>query len=202
MTYVTPQTFLAPESQARYSQGRAMDKLSQSGADHPPTRGRPPMKAVSIRRAGPRDSRRLFRWRNDEQTRKASASTAGISWADHRRWFRQSLSREDRWLYIASSPVLLRCGPAIGMCRFDLIDTLTAEVSINLNPRYRGKGFGPRILEAAVDRWRADEPTPRSILARVRPSNTASVKTFLRAGFSLSEGDGEFEVYRLSPEPS
>jgi len=179
-----------------------MDRLPRSGAGHPSNREKPSVKTIAIRPACPRDSRRLFRWRNDEQTRKASASTARVPWADHRRWLEDSFSRKDRWIYIAVSPVLCGRGPAVGMCRFDLIDHLTAEVSVNLNPRHRGKGLGPRLLEAAIARWMLDEPTPRSIIARIRPDNAASVKSFLKVGFSLADHDGEFEVYRFPPDPS
>lgn len=192
---------LAPGSQARYSRGRATHKPFRYYVRRRPIPETPAMRSVVIRRARPRDSRRLYSWRNDEQARRASASTDPIPWAEHRLWFQRSLQQEDRWLYIATSPVFLGCGPAVGMCRFDLIDPDTAEVSVNLNPRYRGKGLGLRILDAAIARWQSDEPTPRSILAKVRPGNAASVKTFLRAGFSLAENTGEFEIYRLPRDP-
>jgi len=148
---------------------------------------------LRVRAAQDTDSRDLWLWRNDALTRAMSLSTAEISWDAHVAWFTQSLADVSRRFYVAEAD-----GAKVGMCRFDLAyDGASAEVSINLNPDLRGRGWGAPVLAAGITRFRQDFPV--ALTATIRSDNAASQRIFARCGFVLVDNDGRdgFGHYRL-----
>lgn len=148
---------------------------------------------LQVRAAQDADSRDLWLWRNDAVTRAMSLSTAEISWDAHVPWFAQALADASRRFYVAEAG-----GAKVGMCRFDLAyDGASAEVSINLNPDLRGRGWGAPLLAACIARFRQDFPVV--LTATIRPDNAASQRIFARCGFVLVDNDGRdgFGHYRL-----
>ncbi len=154
---------------------------------------------IVIRPAIPEDSADLFAWRNDPQTREASVHQALISWDEHQEWFRKSLTNPSRFVYIAEIQEGEGSAAPVGTCRFDLRDRSDgAEISLNLNPGYRGLGLAVPILRAAIDVFFEEGDGPADLFARIRPSNAASVRCFGAAGFLLEGADDEegFDRYR------
>jgi RimJ/RimL family protein N-acetyltransferase len=138
-----------------------------------------------IIRATADDSTAIFEWRNDGVTRAASASQEYVPWGDHERWFADILVDPTRFLYVAWDG-----GERVGLCRFDKdAQVATAEVSINLNPAYRGRGYAARILGAAIERYRADSGTALRLTATIRPENVASLRTFAALGFVAASSE-------------
>jgi L-amino acid N-acyltransferase YncA len=87
------------------------------------------------------------------------------------------------------------------MVRFDLADDQkTAEVSINLNPGWRGHGVGEATLLAGLAALRSERGAMPELVAIIRPENTASVRLFERAGFVLARTTGEFAYFRREAE--
>lgn len=150
---------------------------------------------INIRPAAAEDSRNLFEWRNDQQTRLASISQAEVGWADHEKWLANSLASSERHIYIAE----LTEGDAVaevGMCRFDVDpERVTAEVSINLNPVFRGRKLAASVLQAAVQRFLA-EHSGVTLEATIRLDNSASERIFTTSGFSRQSTDAVFGYYR------
>ena len=73
-----------------------------------------PPDAIALRPAREEDCRRVFEWANDPVTRAASFRSAPIPFADHERWYGDSLRGERRHLRIAEV-----AGEAVGLVRFD-----------------------------------------------------------------------------------
>lgn len=139
--------------------------------------------AIRMRGATAADSDRLWRWRNDPDTRRGSFSDAEVSRADHERWLADTLGRGDRRLYIAVA------GDAdVGTGRLD-IDGGDAVVGVTVAPEWRGRGVGTALLRALADEAFAD-PAVTRLVARVKASNPASRAAFERAGFHVVD-DGE-----------
>ena len=150
---------------------------------------------IKIRPATAEDSSNLFDWRNDEQTRFASVSQSMIERADHEAWFAGSLVNDRRRIYIADQLGEQDVTLPVGMCRFDLEPALsTAEVSINLNPGFRGRGLAALVLRAAIERFRIDYPNVQ-LEATIRLSNAASERIFVSSGFSRDSADAVFGYY-------
>lgn len=93
----------------------------------------------------------------------------------HAAWFGRSIADPNTRLLIGETPD----GKA-GMVRIDR--GAETEVSINLNPAFRGRGLSLPLLMAAL----ADETG--ELTAYIRPENRPSLRLFARAGF-LRTGD-------------
>lgn len=131
---------------------------------------------ITLRKAVENDTKDLFDWRNDQDTRNASIDDRPINYQDHEKWMKNVINDRNRLLYIAEEK-----GAKIGMVRFD-IEGEIAEVSINLAPNMRGKGYGARLLDMAHQKLNAEKKN-LVVSAKVKASNMASIKTFLKAGY-------------------
>ncbi len=132
---------------------------------------------VALRPARPEDCARIWEWRNDPETRQVSFDAARIPLETHEAWFRASLVRADRKLY-----VILAEGRECGSARLDFAGG-EAEVSIHLAPEYRRRGVGPAALERLAETAFGELELAR-LVARVKAGNAASLAAFERAGFT------------------
>lgn len=128
------------------------------------------MSEIKMRPAVQDDCADVYRWRNDEATRRVSFSSAEIGFDDHQKWFQKSLADPARELLIAETG-----GRKIGLLRFDRLNEFSREVGINLAPEMRGQGFGAKVLAAI--------PMTDLLIARAKTNNIASIKAFKKAGF-------------------
>ncbi len=149
---------------------------------------------ITVVRATRNDSTDIWEWRNDELTTQMSLTPGGVSWEAHTNWYEKSLITPSRHIYIGHLP----SGKKIGVCRFDVAaERNTAEVSINLNPQYRGKGLSSQLLSVAISRfWKNSS---MELLATVKKENIGSIKCFETAGFTFEREDGECMYYRKQP---
>ncbi len=142
---------------------------------------------MTLRPARLEDSQRVWSWRNDPETRQASLDSAMIPLHVHEVWFRQSLRRADRRIYI-----VLTDEAESGVVRLD-VSGREAEVSIHLDPHWRGRGVATLALRALADQ--AFGALGLGLLvALVKAENVASLNAFRSAGFLV---DREGEVVRL-----
>ena len=138
-----------------------------------------PSLTVALRPAGHDDCRRVWLWRNDEATRRASFDATPIPLERHERWFQATLQSPERRLYIVEA-----AGEAAGVVRLDL-EGERATVSINLAAEWRGRGVGPLALERLTEVAFATLGLNR-LLASVKADNRASLAAFEKAGFASS----------------
>jgi RimJ/RimL family protein N-acetyltransferase len=136
----------------------------------------PDSPAFTLRPAAPGDLDLLREWRNDPATIAASASAAGVDADEHAAWFAAVLADPDRHLWIAQSD------RPLGQVRFDRTRGYVYEVSVSLDPEARGQGLGRELIAGGSARLFA-ETHASSIVARVRPENSASQSAFRAVGF-------------------
>lgn len=130
----------------------------------------------------PEDCDWILECRNDLETRAQSFESSPITLTKHREWFANSLTNPSRKIIIIE-----HAGERICVMRMDLIDEVTVEISINIAPLCRGKGYGTRIVTEAgryAKLWRNEMEI---IIAYVKQSNVASMKCFLKAGYNQLE---------------
>lgn len=138
---------------------------------------------VHIREADDSDSAEVFEWRNDMLSRAMSRDSEAVSWQQHVRWFDCVLAEQSKLLLICehSTPTSPQ---KIGVVRFDLDSRrVQAEISINLAPNMRGKGFAKACLQNAIQHFLSVFPDCRTILADIKTENESSKKSFLGVGF-------------------
>ncbi len=126
------------------------------------------------------DASALFQWRNHPLVRTASLGTEEISWETHLAWLTASLQNPHRQLLIGEYG-----GVPVGVLRFDCHAT-QALVSIYLVPEKMGQGYGVRLLLAGREWVQQMLPTVLTIRAEIRSENSASIKTFEKAGYQPS----------------
>src|SRR5438105_1596077 len=87
------------------------------------------------------DKEVIWHWWNDPVTRKMMKTNDHVPWEDHCKWFDRILQDNTRLLCVGRMDA-----DKIGVVRFDLKADDIYEVSINLNPVFRGKGLAPQLL--------------------------------------------------------
>lgn len=152
------------------------------------------MKQIEFVRANPdpesADSLLIWKWRNDEETRRMSRISDPLPWEQHRSWYANAARNPNITLLI----LLIKNEPTC-MVRFDRVDGgMEAEISINVNPNMRHRGLGQLLLQAAC-RYGFDILKLKRIDAEIKPDNVASIKIFERVGFVFKERKGEMLSY-------
>jgi len=132
---------------------------------------------LTLRPARRRDKALYWEWANDPATRAHANEPAPISWSTHDRWFEQQLADPETYLWVMVTPDQL----PVGQVRVE-IQGNEAVLSYSVDPAFRGRGWGTRLLELAASAWQTvGEPHPLS--GEVQFQNEASCRAFLRAGF-------------------
>ena len=144
-----------------------------------------------IRNADLSDLQDIFEWRNDSFSRSMSLSSEVVSLNEHIDWYQRSLKNPNRRIYIGSINEL-----KIGLVRFDFDEnTKKSEVSINLNPIFRSKGFGFTLLSKSISVYKQSKETP--LIATVKKENGSSLRIFTKCGFdNKSEDDLCYHLIR------
>jgi RimJ/RimL family protein N-acetyltransferase len=88
-------------------------------------------------------------------------------------------------------------GAARGVARLDVTGG-DAEVSIHLDPEWRGRGLGPAALERLAATAFADGALTR-LVARIKSGNVSSLAAFRKADFV--DGDVERGDGAVAPDP-
>jgi L-amino acid N-acyltransferase YncA len=134
-------------------------------------------KKIEIRAADKSDCKDIYAWRSDIVSRTMFFNSNIPTYEEHFQWFNSSLNNQDCKLYIGEISAT-----KIGVCRFDY-DTKSevVEVSINMNPKCRGCGYGKRFLASSISEFQKDYKS--EFLAKIKPENLASLKIFKSVGF-------------------
>ena len=146
------------------------------------------MSNLRLRLAENSDLDMYYEWANDPVVRTNSFSTALIPYEDHVKWFNKAMQREDVVLL-----VMMDDDKAIGQIRINVFDSV-AEISYSIASEFRGKGFGSKIVSLLIDKIKAEYHDIKTIRARVKPENSASLKIFENKGFINKEVVFELNV--------
>ena len=147
-------------------------------------------KGVNIRPATLGDSRRVWTWRNDSESRENSRSRDLIAWTDHASWFARRLADSRNLMLIG----VVRNEP-VGVVRFDHSANDELEVSINLAPDKRGTGLGTKLLATACAAVTEERPRT-SLIAYVKKENLRSRRLFEACQFKLMASSSDPLPYK------
>lgn len=126
----------------------------------------------------------LFAWRNDPDTIKHSLSSKPVTVDEHVKWLKTALANTDIAIYVARDPGQ---GWKVGMGRLERRDATTTEISVNMNPRWRGRGYGKKTINALVAACHGT-----TVLAVIKETNPVSLQTFTSCGFTIQKiGQGK-----------
>ena len=144
---------------------------------------------LTVRLARLDDAERLWSWRNDPDTRRASHNIDTITLDQHTRWFKSCLSRNKSIVLIGELH-----GEAIGTVRFDRRRDSYLEVIINIAPQTRSKKLGAACLREACNFVLKKKAA--SFYAEIRQENTAFIHIFQQIGFREFGSKGGFLPFR------
>ena len=138
---------------------------------------------MMIRTADLSDLQDVYDWRNDSFSRSMFLSSEAVSLNKHIDWYQRSLKNPHRRLYIGSINDL-----KVGIVRFDFNKNAEqSEVSINLNPQLRGKGFGFTLLSKSISTYELSNDA--TLIATIKKENDASLRIFSKCGFHKKSED-------------
>lgn len=135
---------------------------------------------MDFRSAEEKDVKMVYDWANDPDTRSQSFNMDVIPYENHVTWFKDKLKDSNHRMLIFSNHE----DESVGMVRFDKEGDY-AVVGINLAPDQRGKGYASRVLSMAINEYSPKGSIP--VYAYIKKDNTASIKSFSRAGFQFEK---------------
>ena len=136
---------------------------------------------MKTRKANIRDLLIIYLWKNDQLSREMSRNNKEVHLLEHIMWFFKILKSKNNFLYLSCIN-----NEKIGNVRFDRIEPLLKNayfVSINLNPKFRGKQLSKTILCNSIQKF-SEETKLQSylLIAEIRKVNQASQKIFRSIG--------------------
>tara|TARA_B100000886_G_C20340682_1_gene456486 strand:- start:181 stop:645 length:465 start_codon:yes stop_codon:yes gene_type:complete len=142
-----------------------------------------------------RHTEMIWEWRNDPITRKMFVNSEKVSWEKHTLWYEKVLIDKCIKIYIGEEG-----GIPIGLVRFNKRDDeeYVYEVSINISPASRRKGFGKQLLTNGIKRLHKEVKNCKFIRAEVKKENKYSNKLFKSCGFIFIEDESGMNTYELS----
>ena len=157
------------------------------------------MNELSLVKASIKDSRIIWEWRNDTNTRLMFFENSKISWEDHMSWFKNALEDKNRIIYMG-----LTKDKPIGIIRFDRDpkNSFSFKISINIDPNSRSKGYGKMLLNKGLKKFLKNHSESKIINAEIKKNNQISKKIFISCGFSLSKSKNNFDIYELKIKDS
>lgn len=130
---------------------------------------------LQIRKANLSDVDLIYKWTNDELVRKQSFSSEEIPYESHCEWFRKKIEDKNSLFFIIGLDNI-----PVGVVRFDVNDE-GSTIGISIDKEFRGKGLGNGIIKIGVQSYFKENEFP--ILASIKKTNGASIKSFEKAGF-------------------
>lgn len=133
--------------------------------------------SIGFRIATLEDCDLMFYWANDPETRKNAFNTNQIKYTDHIYWFGQ-LNLNNVLIYFDELNV------PVGVVR---IDNKSNEwvITVMVDSKQRNKGYASKMLSTAPIEFFKQNSLVDKIVAYIKESNTASVRTFSKVGFVL-----------------
>lgn len=144
-----------------------------------------------LRDATERDIDLLFDWANETSVRAASFNSHEIEYEEHKKWFKDLLSRDDAKQYI-----FVQGNEPIGQIRIYVNDT-EAEIGYSICAEKRGAGYGKEMVSLLVEQMKKDFPKVKKLTAKVKPGNAASQKVFLDIGYVEKYRFYELEIDKI-----
>ncbi|WP_027186544.1 GNAT family N-acetyltransferase [Desulfovibrio inopinatus] len=154
-----------------------------------------PQGEITVREATADDLLQNWLWVNDPLTRKMFKQNEYIGWSEHCDWYERMLNNEEVVLCIG-----MLGEHRIGNVRFDRRMDRSYEMSINLDPSFRYKGFGSQMLTKAISLVRQSRDV-ELLFAMAKKVNVASIRVFEKSGVpAVERQDKHPGMTRFEPE--
>ena len=137
---------------------------------------------LSLRKVNPEDVDLLYEWANDAAVRQNAFHTEPIPYENHVKWFTKPLADKSVYYYI-----LCAGETPVGQIRLNAADG-EALIDYSIDARYRGKGYGCRLLELVKKQIVIGKISDViKLTGQVKYENRASARAFEKCGFTKKE---------------
>ena len=127
----------------------------------------------------------IFNWANDSETRNNSFNSEKIDFESHKKWFSKKLLEVEEYYILKSYE------ESIGQIRLDKEEE-NYILSYSIDSKYRGKGYGKRILELLEEKILAKKEE-FNIIAYVKEENSKSIRIFESLEYNKSFENGVYK---------
>lgn len=135
-----------------------------------------------LRKVNPADVDLLYKWANDATVRQNAFHTEAIPYENHVKWFTKTLADKSVYHYI-----LCAGETPVGQIRLNAADG-EALIDYSIDARYRGKGYGCRLLELVKKQIVIGKISDViKLTGQVKYENRASARAFEKCGFTKKE---------------
>lgn len=141
-----------------------------------------------LRIANENDVDILYKWVNDKVTRQNAFDSHIITYEEHTAWFNRILQDDDQIQFI-----LMYEDKPIGQIRLT-VDNQNAEIDYSISESERGNGYGADIIRLTLNIVKEKYPKIKKLIGRVKTSNEASYRCFLKNGFNETYRNLEFFI--------
>ena len=152
---------------------------------------------MTIRQA--RDSKKdcdlVFSLSNDPLVRSNSFNTKPIEYADHCKWFENTVADKNTLFFLVFADESAK--DFVGQIRFNRESEASIEcvISLSITEQFRGKHIACEFLELGIGELKKNWHNIESVVAEVKDENIASNGLFLKEGFELIS---KVNTYRFS----
>ncbi|WP_348636611.1 GNAT family N-acetyltransferase [Mariniflexile litorale] len=145
-----------------------------------------------------KDMQLIFDWANDDEVRQNAINKNKIIWEEHKEWISKKILNPNSQIFILQDEE-----KTIGQIRFDKTKA-HFEIDYSIDKRYRGLGYGHKILCLGIQKLNQKVRNVLPIKALVQENNIASKKIFKNAKF-IESGQQlyngmKYIVYMLKPK--
>ena len=135
-------------------------------------------KELKARPATLEDSRMLWGWRNDPETRQRAFEADEIPFENHEKWFANRVDSETTRFFIIENSE----STPMGVIRFD-IDSGISDIAIYIDKPEQGKGYGTAVIRTACQ-YGFDSLGIEKYQTYIRTDNPISIAVFKKLGFT------------------
>lgn len=149
---------------------------------------------LNFRFANQRDVDLYYKWANDEEVRSNSYNQEPILYNNHVKWFKTKLKSADCFFYLFRTEKNV----PIGQVRIDKSGD-EIVIGISIDEKYRGLSLSEKMLVVSCEDYLKKHPK-NIITAYIKTKNIASLKAFVKAGFSTIKivKENGVESYKLT----
>jgi RimJ/RimL family protein N-acetyltransferase len=145
-----------------------------------------------IQKITKKDSLDIWLWRNDKKSIFFSKNKKKITLEVHNKWFEKNLNNRKIKFYIGFLGKKNR-KKKIGVVRFN-IKRKYALVSINLNPKMRGKSLSCILLSNGIKKFFRFKKI--KLVAEIKKNNLPSINCFLKNKFYFLKSKKRYNYYQ------
>lgn len=132
---------------------------------------------LNLRPATMDDAAIILEWVNDPMDRANSFDSNPIELKEHLAWMECSLADPARLLYIMEDD-----GTPVGHIKLYLEED-RADVGYCIGPEFRGHGYASKMIGLLTDEPQVKDAGVKTIVASVKPENTASIRALEHNGY-------------------